>query len=341
MQGNWTCPGTAPSETPTGYDVHYTSAPKTGAGAVANVVDASGNDASAAWVAHSRGTEASHPTASQTIGSLDGAGTTYRVRVRAKYADGDGPWVFGSGMPATLPAPTDLTVNPGGGGLDLHVSWTAPTATDTVTGYDVHYTSAASGTVADDADASGSDASAAWVAVARTEASPPATSQTIGSLTSGTAYRVRVRAKYGDDNGPWVFGSRTASAAPSLTDLQVENGDRLLVLSWTAPTAGTVLVYNMHYTSSATVSRSAERGTDPATAWVSAIGTSSATSYTLTGLTNGVPLPGAGDHGDGRRQAVVAGGAPGCTARARRPRRSSTSRRPVPPLTRAPPSARL
>ena len=182
-------------------------------------------------------------------------------------------------------AVTGLAVNPGGGGLDLHVSWTAPS--ETPTGYDVHYTS--SNQVDDEDAASGSDPSAAWVAVARgMEASPPATSQTIGSLTSGTAYRVRVRAKYADGDGSWVFAARTASANPSLTDLQVENGDRLLVLSWTAPTAGTVLVYNMHYTSSATVSRSAERGTDPATAWVSAIGTSSATSYTLTGLTNGV-----------------------------------------------------
>ena len=67
---------------------------------------------------------------------------------------------------------TGLTVTAGDQKLD--VSWTAPSGT--VTGYDVHYTSApATGTdaVANDATA-GSDPATAWVAVDRgTEADPP------------------------------------------------------------------------------------------------------------------------------------------------------------------------
>ena len=81
-------------------------------------------------------------------------GTAYRVRVRAVNADGNGAWEFSSGTPDG--AVTALSVTAGDGKLD--VSWTAPSGT--LTGYDVHYTSApATGTdaVANDATA-GTDA---------------------------------------------------------------------------------------------------------------------------------------------------------------------------------------
>jgi len=102
--------------------------------------------------------------------------------------------------------PTSLTVTPGSGKLDL--AWTAPSGT--VTGYDVQYTSATTATVTNDATATGNDASAAWVAVSRCGTTA---TQTISSLSNGTAYRVRVRAKNSDGNGDWVFGGR---AIPSV-----------------------------------------------------------------------------------------------------------------------------
>ncbi len=86
---------TAPSGTLTGYDVHYTSAPASGNGSVANTAAASGNNPAAAWVAVSR----TGITASQTISSLVN-GRAYRVRVRATNASGDGAWVFGAKTPA-------------------------------------------------------------------------------------------------------------------------------------------------------------------------------------------------------------------------------------------------
>ena len=156
---------------------------------------------------------------SYVISDLEG-GTAYRFRVRKQGTPARGiahsrwsDWVAAtpSGVPG---APTDLTVE--SGDLRLALSWTAPSGT--VTGYDVHYTSAlstGSGAVADNAPAGGSDASAGWVEVSRTETSPPAASQAISSLARNTAYRIRVRARNTNGAGAWVFGTGRVLAAPS------------------------------------------------------------------------------------------------------------------------------
>ncbi len=80
-----------------GYDVHYTSAPATGNGAVADDAAVQSGAASAGWVAASR-TETDPPTASQAIASLAN-GTAYRVRVRAVNAGGESAWATGAGTP--------------------------------------------------------------------------------------------------------------------------------------------------------------------------------------------------------------------------------------------------
>ena len=154
----------------------------------------------------------------------------------------------------------------------------------------MHYTSAAAGTVSNTAAASGSDASAAWVAVMRTGTTA---SQTISPLANNTDYRVRVRAKNSNGNSDWVFGAGTP-AAPTAgvpaapTGLRVSPGDRQLVLRWTAP-SGTLTGYDLDYTTSDTVSSTAAAsGSNPSVAWVAHTGTSAATTTeTLVGLTNG------------------------------------------------------
>ena len=231
---------TAPTGTLTGYDVHYTSAPATGAGAVTNDAAASGSDAATAWVALDRGTEADPPAASQAISGLTN-GTAYRVRVRASNANGAGAWEFGTGTPAVPAAPgavTGLTVSAFDGLLTVH--WTAPSGT--VTGYDVHYTSASADDVTNDA-AAGSDAATAWVEVSRTERDPPLAPlarQGISGLTNGTAYRVRVRASNANGDGDWAFGAGTPDAgavnpptAPG--NVAAAPGDGKLTLTWQAP----------------------------------------------------------------------------------------------------------
>ena len=105
----------------------------------------------------------------------------------------------------TPAAPTSLDAH--AGDQYLYVDWTAPTGT--LTGYDVHYTSAPAsgdGSVSNTAAASGNDASTAWVAVTR---SGVTAAQVIQSLTNDTAYRVRVRATNANGDGAWAFDTGT------------------------------------------------------------------------------------------------------------------------------------
>ena len=280
---------TAPSGTVTGYSVDYTSA---SADDVANDGPLSA-DAATGWKKVDRGTEADPPAASQAITGLTN-GTVYRVRVRAWNGGGTGPWEFGGGTPvAPAGAVTGLTVTAGDRQLDL--SWTAPSGT--VAGYDVHYTSAPAtgdGAVANDADA-GSDPATAWVAVSRTEADPPAATQSVTGLHDGTAYRVRVRAKKGASAGAWEFGTGT-TASPAPTSLTVTEGDGRLNLSWGAPSnaAAGLAGYDVHYTSapesgSGAVDADADLAADsnPATGWVDASHTGTTATQAITGLANG------------------------------------------------------
>ena len=90
----WIAPTTG---TASGYDVHYTSAPSSGSGAVANdkAVQTGGSPSAAAgWVAVDR----TGAAASQSITGLDND-TEYRVRVRATSGGGDGPWGYVKGTP--------------------------------------------------------------------------------------------------------------------------------------------------------------------------------------------------------------------------------------------------
>ncbi|MCY4556413.1 MAG: fibronectin type III domain-containing protein, partial [Chloroflexi bacterium] len=111
-------------------------------------------------------------------------------------------------------APTNLLAAPGDQTLAL--TWNAPTLPDgTLLGYDVHYTSVAEETVADDAalaTVQSPTAADGWV-----DASHDSTtaSQTITGLDNGTPYRVRVRATNDAGDGAWVFGSGTP--APTTT----------------------------------------------------------------------------------------------------------------------------
>ena len=188
----------------TGYEVHYTSAPVNTVANDAAVQTGDSPSAADGWVSSSKWEPAPRGLLVQSIDGLTND-RLYRVRVRARNTDGPGPWLFGAVTPRA-PAqpqaaqPTDLRVTAGDAKLAL--VWTAPSGT--VTGYEVHYTSAEIRTVADAAASSGNDAAAAWVAVSR---SGTAASQTISGLVNGETYRVRVRAQIAGGPGAWAHGT--------------------------------------------------------------------------------------------------------------------------------------
>ena len=108
-------------------------------------------------------------------------------------------------------APNSLSVSGRNGHLEL--TWGQPQESRTevaaVSGYDVHYTSALVGTVADDAAASGNDASAAWVDAGHRGTEPE---HLISDLAGNTSYRVRVRADNGRSQSEWLHGEGRASS---------------------------------------------------------------------------------------------------------------------------------
>ena len=221
------------------------------------------------------------------VTAADGTTTgTYTVTVTRRQA-------------ATPAAPSNLYV--GGGNTKLILSWTAPAGT--VTGYDVHYTSAAKATVTDNAAVQTGAASAGWKTASHTGTTA---AQTISSLTNATAYRVRVRAKNSLGAGVWVFGAGTpAGVLDAPTALSAGSGDRSLALTWTAPT-GTVTGYDVQYTSAsaAIAANGAAVQTGAASAgWKAVSRTGATASQTISGLTNGtvyrvrVRAVNAGGHG--------------------------------------------
>ena len=105
------------------------------------------------------------------------------------------------------------------------------------------------------------------------------TTDTISSLTNGTTYQVRVRARNSVGTSDWsaasthIVGRPSAPTAPTLT-----SGDRRLTVKWSAP-AGTVTItdYDVQYSS------------DSGATWTewNETNTSTALETTITGLNNG------------------------------------------------------
>ena len=235
---SWTAPTT--TETITGYDVRYGV-----------------NIASFTSV-----------SVTGTSTSLTGLtpNTGYAIEVRAKSENGKGAWsttVYAATTSNSLPAPTGLTAsNKTSTGFTL--SWTAPTTTETITGYDVRYKVGPKGTYSD-AGHTGTD-----------------TSLTFTGLTPNTSYTIEVRAVAGSDTSVWSspIYSATLTQYPidTPTGLTVSNKTSSgFTVSWTAPTetSGLTLTgYDVRYrlVSATTYTDAGHTGTD--------------TSFTFTGLTS-------------------------------------------------------
>ena len=129
-----------------------------------------------------------------TIPDLD-AGTGYEIQVRARYAGEEGQWspivTVETAPPPPLLAPGTATATA------VTVTWTAPETDTAITGYELHWRRA------DDTD---------WTPVTDIPSAP--TEYTIPDLEAGTAYEIRVRARYAGEEGEWSLVVTVETTAP-------------------------------------------------------------------------------------------------------------------------------
>ena len=128
------------------------------------------------------------PVLQTTIAGLEN-GATYAVQVRARNAQGHGPWSDSAlDKPVGVPtAPPSLTLKPGNG--QLHVHWDAPDddGGTPISNYGIRYSN---------------DSGSTWTAW-DVPIDPQNLESTITGLQNGTIYQVQVRAGNRQGDGPW------------------------------------------------------------------------------------------------------------------------------------------
>ena len=158
---------------------------------------------------------------------------------QAKWLDASFDWSDYQRIPVSLKVPTEgapsgLVVTEGATQLDLQ--WTAPSGT--VTAYHVHYTSSGSRLLDGDSGPSGGTPSRAWADAGYSGGTTP--SHSITGLTTGTVYRLRVRAVTASGAGPWAFATGTPVTPPPVgsqipvwsATLTVDMDTRFVTLEW-------------------------------------------------------------------------------------------------------------
>ena len=216
--------------------------------------------------------------------------TAYHVRVRANdgqtgtgngYSDWSAPRTVTTAHVSSPSAPRFFRAEPNDPG-ELRVSWWRPNrgrdgaglgTSSRTTHFDLHYTSAAETEVPDNAAASGTDPSVAWIN-ANLRAS-------IISSLQGVLHRLRVRYHNRFGAGAWAYTTGTPQAVFQTTAPTIKVPKPWVLplnLRWEHPVPGlTPNGYHVHYTSAPATGEGAVAddalpvsGTDPAAGWVDA-----------------------------------------------------------------------
>ena len=241
---------------------NWTAPTGTGGSAITDYTIEYSANSGATWTAFA------HTASTATSATITGLtnGTSYLVRVSAVNAVGTGLASSNSAstLVATTPsAPAAPTVTRGD--TEVTVAWVAPaTGGSAITAYELMYSA---------------DAGSTWTTWSTTLTSSP---ETVTGLTNGTSYVFKVAAS--NVRGQSAFSASSSSispaALPSAPTLgTVTAGANSIAVSWTAPasTGGFAISdYTIEYSANAGSTWSAF-----------AHSASTATSITITGLTNG------------------------------------------------------
>lgn len=262
-----TVPSAPPTPRGTAGDRRVTltwTAPATGGAPITGYVVQYRKSTATTWLTLADGT---NPNTGAVVTGLTN-GTSYVFRVAAVNVAGRGAYspTTTSVKPRTVPsAPAAPRPTPGNARVSL--AWTAPTNGGlAITDYVVQFRPQASGI---------------WVTFA--DGVRSTTGATVTGLQNGTAYVFQVAARNAAGTGAFsppslVVIPRTLPSAPTV--LLATVGSKQVLLAWTAPASdggATITDYVVQFRRSST------------STWTTfADGTSTATSATVTGLTNGV-----------------------------------------------------
>ena len=247
----------------TQVSLSWTTPASNGGLAITDYVVQYSSDAGSNWTTASDGVSTS--TSATVIGLTNGTPYVFRV---AAVNDEQGAWSATS-APATprttASAPTALAGTFGNASVAL--TWTAPSDNGgaSITDYSIQYSSNSGST---------------WTSFPHTASA--ASGITVTGLTNGTTYVFRVGAVNSEGTGAW--SSTSASVLPHTTPgaptaVTPTHGNAQVALSWAAPASNGGLAitdYVIQYSSNS------------GSTWTTfADGTSTSTSTTITGLTNG------------------------------------------------------
>ena len=210
-------------------------------------------------------------TTSFTVTGLTN-GTSYQVAIQAVNSIGPGTYKTETGVvPATHPtAPRNLRAQ--AGDTQITLRWTAPISNggDTISGYEYR-------------QKTGTAPYGSWTDI--TGADDTTTEHTLTGLTNGTSYRFKVRAKNpiggeGPESNEVTAVPRTVPTAPQ--SLSATAGNGRVQLDWTAPASDGGLPINRYQ-------YRYRAGSGSFTTWANVPGSNiNTTTYTVTGLTNGM-----------------------------------------------------
>ncbi len=263
--------------TPSGRNIQVTwTAPASGGSPITSYTVESCSGGCTSW--RSTTISGNPPATMATIGGL-ATGTTYRVRVRAVNSAGESGWsaIDTATTPTRPEAPTGMTVSVAGPD-ELTASWTAPISVSGVSHYNVQRCNAT-------ANNDGTwRCSSGW----SNAGTATDTSHVITGLTGSTAYSVRVQAANAAGTSGWSNTDTAITLQPERPDTPSEftatASNRQIRLRWTAPSANGARI--TRYTITCTSNIDGNHRCDDTDVGENTY-TTSGTSYTISGLTNG------------------------------------------------------